>query len=26
VLGLGQSTPDFAAHLFTFSLQYEFDF
>lgn len=26
VLGLGQSTPDFAAHLFSFSLKYEFGF
>jgi hypothetical protein len=26
VLGLGQSTPDFAAHLFSFSIQYEFGF
>lgn len=26
VLGLGQSTPDYAAHLFSFSLTYEFGF
>lgn len=26
VLGLGQSTPDFSAHLFSFSLKYEFGF
>ncbi|MCL4686290.1 MtrB/PioB family decaheme-associated outer membrane protein [Myxococcota bacterium] len=26
VLGLGQSTPDFAAHLFSFSIKYEFGF
>jgi hypothetical protein len=26
VLGLGQSMPDYGAHLFAFSLEYQFDF